>query len=99
MSFWDEKRKLIQKRVQRILEKLQLWPIESLNLEYLKPKYFNCQVVIDCKIYIKGHKYDLYKSLQNHSIPNIEKIGNMMYMHLGKSIINIYLRNIMLYVQ
>ena len=41
MNFQDEERKWIQKRVQRLLKKRQLWPTRGLNLECPKPKYFN----------------------------------------------------------
>lgn len=55
------------------MEEQQLWPTRGLNLECSKPKCFNCQVAADCKIYIKGHKCDLCKTLQNHSVPNCSK--------------------------
>lgn len=63
MSFQDDKGKWIQKKVQRILEKRQLWPIKGLNLECPKLKCFNCQVAVDCKIRIKSQKCNLCKAL------------------------------------
>ena len=73
ISFQDKDRKWVQKGVQRNLEEQQLWSTNGLNLECPKPKCFNCQVVADCKIYIKGHKCNLCKAPQNHSIPNYSK--------------------------
>ena len=55
------------------MEKWQLWPTKSLNLECPKPKCFNCQFATDCKIFIKSHKCDLYKAPQNHNILNYSK--------------------------
>lgn len=49
-------RQRIQKRIQKVLEKRNLWPSRKLNLECLKPKYYNCHVAVEYKIRIKEHK-------------------------------------------
>ena len=49
------------------MEERNLWPSEGLNLECLKPKCFNYQVVVECKICVKKHKYELYKIPRQHS--------------------------------
>lgn len=33
----------------------------------MKLKYFNCEVITNSKIYIKDHKYEIYKVLKNHN--------------------------------
>ena len=50
----------IPKGIQKVLKERNLWSSGGLNLEHLKSKYFNSQVVVECKICIKGHKYELY---------------------------------------
>lgn len=61
MSFQGPDGKWIQKGIQKV------WPAKSLKLECTKPKCFNCQVVADCKICIKGHKCDPCKISKQHS--------------------------------
>ena len=61
MSFQGPNRKYIQKKIQKVLEKYVLWPAKKLKLEYTKPKCFKCQVVVNCKTCIQGHKCDPYK--------------------------------------
>lgn len=53
-----------EKDIQKYLEKRRLWLAEELNLCYPKLKYFNYQVTINYKIYMKGHKYDTCKVFQ-----------------------------------
>lgn len=36
-------------------------------MECVKLKCFNCQIVIECKIYIKKHKYNIYKVLKKYN--------------------------------
>lgn len=38
-----------------------LQPMAKLNLECLKPKYYNYQMIVDCKLYIKGIKCQTYR--------------------------------------
>lgn len=63
MNIQESNRNQTQKKIQKALEKYNLQPVNDLNLEYIKPKYFNCQVVVNCKIYKKKKQYDLYKAL------------------------------------
>lgn len=49
------------------MEERNLCPVKGLRLECLKPKCFNCPVAADCKIYIKKHKCDLYKTLKQYN--------------------------------
>lgn len=51
----------ISKKIQNVLEERNLWPFGGLNLEYPKLKCFNCQVMAEYKICLKGHKYKLCK--------------------------------------
>ena len=62
MNFLNDKNQWIQKGIQKVLEERGLWPAKGLNVSYLKPKCFNCQVVVDCKICVKGHKCDTCKA-------------------------------------
>lgn len=62
MSVQDINGQWIQKGIQRVLEERSLWPAEGLNLECSKLKCFNCQVIADCQICVKGHKCDLCKA-------------------------------------
>lgn len=34
----------------------------------MKPKYFNCEIVANCKVCIQGYKYDTCKAPKNYSI-------------------------------
>lgn len=54
----------ILKKIKKILEKGNLYLSKRLNLEYLKPKFFNCQIAIECKICLKRYKYELCKILR-----------------------------------
>ena len=67
MSFQKEDGTWCQKGVQQVLEERQLWPQQGLKLECSKPKCFNCEVMANCKICIKGHKCDTCKAPKNHS--------------------------------
>lgn len=42
-------------------------------MEYPKPKHFSCKVATNYKLYIKGHKFDSYKTLKNYSFTNCSK--------------------------
>lgn len=53
--------------------KRQLWPQQGLKLECPKPKCFNCKVMANCKICIKGHKCDTCKASKNHSSTSCSK--------------------------
>lgn len=67
MSYQDEQGKIVQKGIQLVLEERNLWPTRGLKLEYTKPKCFNCQMLSECKICVKGHKCELYKAPKQHS--------------------------------
>lgn len=68
MSFQELNGTWTQKGIQRVLEEQNLWPIRGVNLECLRPKYFNCQVASECKICIKGTRCDSCKSPKEHSL-------------------------------
>lgn len=38
-----------------------------LNLECFKQEYFDYKIILNYKIYKKGHKYDFYKISYNYS--------------------------------
>lgn len=57
-----------------MLEKKKVYQQKRLKLKYLKPKYFNCEVMANCKNCIKGYKYNIYKVLKNHNFFNCSKI-------------------------
>ena len=61
----DAQKKKILKKTPKILEKRGIWPQKKLKLSCLKLKCFNCQVVAECKICIKGHKCEICK------VPNV----------------------------
>ena len=61
MNYNEVNGQCIPKGIQKVLEERNLWPFGGLNLEFLRPKYCNCQVVAECKICIKKHKYELCK--------------------------------------
>lgn len=44
-----------------------------MNLEYTKPKYFNCKVAVNCKICVKEHKYETCKAPKQCSSTNYLK--------------------------
>lgn len=73
MSFQEMNGQFTQKGVQRVLEERSLWPHKGLNLEYPKPKCFNCEVAANYKICEKGHKRDSCKAPKNHSSDNCSK--------------------------
>lgn len=56
------------KKIQKILEKYNFWPIRSLKLKCIKLKYFICQFIIKYKFYIKKHKYDKCKFLNEYNM-------------------------------
>lgn len=62
MSYQYKQGKIIQKKIQLILEKKNL--TRKLKLECIKLKYFNCQILSECKICVKGYKYTLYKAFK-----------------------------------
>ena len=74
MSFQKEDGTWYQKGIQKVLEKQTFWPQRGLKLECPKPKYFNCEVMVNCKDCIKGHRYDICKAPNNHSSSNCLKI-------------------------
>lgn len=67
MNFQDNHGLLTPKGIQKILEERNLWPIRGLKLECVKLKCFNCQLVAECKICVKGHKCDSCKVPKEHS--------------------------------
>lgn len=67
MNFQEPNGQWVSKDIQKVLEEQNLWPAKGLKLECTKPKCFNCQVVADCKICVKGHKCDLCKTPKQHS--------------------------------
>lgn len=73
MTFLNEKGKVTQKEVQKVLEKRGVWPISGLNLSCPKPKCFNCQVAAEYKICVKGHKCDTYKLPRQCSFTSCSK--------------------------
>lgn len=40
---------------------------KKLELDYSKPKYFNCEMIANYKTDIKVYKYNIYKTLKNHN--------------------------------
>ena len=67
MNFQDNNGQLITKKIQKILKEHNLWSIRGLNLKYIKSKYFNCQLVTECKIWVKRYKCDLSKVPEENS--------------------------------
>lgn len=67
INFKDTNSSRTQKKVQRVLKKQKLWPAKELNLEYLKPKCFNCQFAADSKIFVKSHRRDFCKASRQQS--------------------------------
>lgn len=67
MSYQDEQEKIVQKRIQLVLEERNLWPTRGLKLKCTKPKCFNCQMLSKCKICVKGHKCELCKAPKQYS--------------------------------
>ena len=61
MNFLNENNQSTQKIIQKILDERELWPAKGLNLSCPKPKCFNCQAAAECKICVRGHKYDTCK--------------------------------------
>lgn len=49
MSYQDEQGKIVQKKIQLVLEERNLWSTRGLKLECTKPKCFNCQMLSKCK--------------------------------------------------
>lgn len=45
MSFQKEDGTWYQIGIQKVLKERTLWPQKGLKLEFLKPKYFNCEVM------------------------------------------------------
>lgn len=75
MNFQGPDKKWIQNKIQKVLKKQDFWLNKSLKFECTKPKCFNYQVVANCKIYIKSHKYNLCNILNNIvDLPLIQKI-------------------------
>ena len=54
MQFIKSDRKQYQKEIQQVLIKRQLCPNSGLNLESLKPQYYNCKQQSTCKLCVKG---------------------------------------------
>ena len=50
MNIQEPNRDLTQNEIQKVLEDYNLQLAKDINLEYIKPKYFNYQVLADCKI-------------------------------------------------
>ena len=73
MNFQQENGQWIQKKIQKVLEKRQIWPIGGQKLSCPKPKCFNCQIVADCEICVKGHKCDNCKNPKDYSSTNCFK--------------------------
>ena len=67
IDFQGDNGQLTQKGIQKVLEEWNLWPAKGLKLECLKPKCFNCQLVAECKICVKGQKCDSCKVPKQHS--------------------------------
>lgn len=67
MDFQGDNEYLTQKEIQKVLEVWNFWPAKGLKLECLKPKLFNCQLVAECEICVKKHKYDSCKFLKQYS--------------------------------
>lgn len=67
MSFQGPDRKCIQKKFQKVIKEQDFWPAKCLKLECIKSKCFKCQVVTDCKIYIKDHKCNSCKIHKQYS--------------------------------
>lgn len=56
MQFDKSRDTCISKGIQNVLIERSLWLASSLNLECPKPKFYNCQVMINCKLCVKGKK-------------------------------------------
>lgn len=54
MQYLGSRREPIPKRIQRVLIERGLWPATGLNLECPKPQCYNCQMMANCKLCIKG---------------------------------------------
>ncbi len=51
--YLGSKRKQIPKSIQNVPTEKELWPATRLNLECPKPKFYNYQMMADCKLFIK----------------------------------------------
>ena len=56
-----------QKRVQQVLSEGKLWLSSDLNLECPKPQCYNCELCTNCKLYIKGTRYNSCKAPKIHT--------------------------------
>ena len=65
LCFLNDKNQWTQKEIQKVFKERGLWPAKGLNSSCPKPKCFNYQVVADCKIFIKDHKYEYIRHLEN----------------------------------
>lgn len=95
MNFQEFNKNWIHKLVSKVLEKYYLWPAKDFNLEYIKSKYFNCQVVIDCKIYKKNNNTIYIKHLNYFVYLIVPNLKNVTYAFIKENIISIFLNNIM----
>lgn len=59
----------IQKDIQRVLEKQNLWPFKQLKLEYAKPKYNHCIEKTKYKEYVKPKQCKSCKEKKENSNP------------------------------
>lgn len=89
MDFLNKNNQKTQKSIQKVLEEKTLWIAKELNLSYPKSKCFNCQIVVDCKIYIKRHKYNKCKFLVNKVHLLLQKIENVIYVYTERKFANI----------
>ncbi len=67
MWYLGSKRKQIPKEIQKVFTKRGLWPATGLNLECPKPKCYNCQMMADFNLCIKGTKCQTCKEKNDHS--------------------------------
>ncbi len=82
MSYLDEQGKIVQKKIQRILEERNLWPTRVLKLKSTKPKCFNCHMVSECKICVRPLNSIV-------GLQNAQKIGSVMFVLRMKNIVNV----------
>ena len=88
MWYLGSKGEQIPKEIQRVLTERGLWPATGLNLECPKPKCYNCQIIADCKLCIKGTRCQTCRE-KNITVPLVDLDGNVMLVWLKKRIVNV----------
>lgn len=69
----DVQENKIPKKIQKIFEERDIWPLKRLKLIHSRLECFNCQITTEYKIRVKEYKYGICKNAKECNLLNCSK--------------------------